>query len=510
MFIFYNIKLLYITIKYIFNKEYIYIKMIISSNNKNNNNNNNNYKKEASLYKNVNNFRHILDKCGARDENISWLMKLRSIPSSLNTNNSTTKVNEFNFRFNPKKKDKLKHLISSEKIIIEPYKEDYKHFNANILKNYIKSYKGNPVNKADLHFETTLRSYELKPKKKKNFIVLNPDEDSEIEIENFNSSIPKLKYKANNNNNNNNNNNIRKTTKNEHLLKGSPSIEEKSTVFNSVEKFSNSKSPENFNPIKIENIFNSNSMDENSHAIKANRKLNTINSINDRCWFLPPFTQGERIKQTYNNLDNNNYIIHPVKYKFNIKDWNEKYSKVNSIKQKIAYYDDVSTNILVNNKPDAKNLAVIGNDNNNYDNYNFNNNIKYNRKCNKHYTYIGQREDSNVFPSFKEKNLNNIRHIMKYNSNPFVIDFESGLRLYNKETTQTNILFNFGLHSSNSFNNFSKSKYFKTYIDKDKVDSTPFSSLNSLQKLNKVKSIRDNLKHIRLERIKSINYKRDS
>ena len=61
MFIFYNIKLLYITIKYIFNKEYIYIKMIISSNNKNNNNNNNNYKKEASLYKNVNNFRHILD-----------------------------------------------------------------------------------------------------------------------------------------------------------------------------------------------------------------------------------------------------------------------------------------------------------------------------------------------------------------------------------------------------------------------------------------------------------------
>jgi hypothetical protein len=120
---------------------------------------------EQSLYKNINNYRHIFEKTGVRDENVSWLMGLRELPLNKNSREHTgddvgkivTKPIEFNFKYKSKKDERLEKLIKDDHVIQNPYIELYTNENIASLNGITK--KGTLICKGSLDFETTLRSY---------------------------------------------------------------------------------------------------------------------------------------------------------------------------------------------------------------------------------------------------------------------------------------------------------------------------------------------------------------
>lgn len=119
--------------------------------------------KQTSAYKNVNNYRHIFENNFARDENVYWLMKLRHIPDSIRARGSKevpdtekkrmTILNPPMFHYHGRDdRDRDKHEEKKN-----PFIELHTKGNLANTSNEMKVFKGSPPNKSVASFELALR-----------------------------------------------------------------------------------------------------------------------------------------------------------------------------------------------------------------------------------------------------------------------------------------------------------------------------------------------------------------
>lgn len=328
---------------------------------------------ELSAYKNINNYRHIFEKSGVRDENVSWLMGLRELSSnvratansnSLDRVDGVTKGVEPNFKYRPKITERLEMVMKRDKVQRNPYKELYFQENLASMSNEIKVYRGSPICKGQVDFESTLRSYKLN--------------DTKINVDHDDQSRSKSKEGRRNWIKNFRSNHVPTYNKHNPL--------DNNSFFNTIEKFNNPRSI----------ILNTdNSMHDIANRLTDNtniqvNSIRNISSINDLPKFAEPM--NKQSIERYNKQIKEKQLTHPVKYTFSHIDY--------------THNNHVQKNLLIKKAEDSKETSYL----------------------------MGAHKADLLFKiEYKEKNLNNIRHLMSTSSNVLCTQFESSLRLgYNK------------------------------------------------------------------------------
>ena len=374
---------------------------------------------EQSLYKNINNYRHIFEKTGVRDENVSWLMGLRELPLNKNQRDHSaegvgskvvTKPVEFNFKYKSKKEERLEKLIKDDHVVKNPYIELYTNENIASLNGITK--KGSLISKGNLDFETTLRSYRKIRSKE------------EIERDNSNDLLGKnqqskekmswLKYTKRSQTNqafsdssvkiNNINNNVNNSNLNESIFASQ------------VDVF------ENTNP-------------------RYHTTSNNCYTINDLPRFPPPMLAP--LMKNYQKHEKDGLNSHPIYYSYNKINFNNQ-----KIIKKVPLISLETSNVLGS--------------------------IELGRRL-KHKDALESENIKRYNIEYKDKNINNIRHMLATSSNVCCTEFESGLRLplYTKSHDNRNFLTNSGTMK----------------LSKHSTD-TPLSLLSNEDKKSQIKQLR--------------------
>lgn len=331
--------------------------------------------KEGSIYKNLNNYRHIFENTGVRDENVSWLMKLREndhVNTSLNMNNdkvkssikvddegkSTTKPQqEFNFHYKSRKDEKMNRLFRNFNIVKDPYMEMYNNQSTNEL-----LYSQYTNDKSSLDFKSNLRVY-----------------SSKDHIDNaFHSGFNKEEERN-------------KTNKNNIWIKYPGKF------IDSQENL-NLKDPSHILPY-FDSVFTSSIQNQSFSMMNGYRLKNNSMLVNDFPNFSPPKLSS--LKKNYEYLENKGLNSHTIKYSFQDVNYNGQ-----KIKKK-----------TIHKQPETSSL--IGS-------------TEVNHRANK--AEVQEMNSANRYNiDYKDRNLNNLRHYFSSSSSALCSQFQSSLRLKQQE-----------------------------------------------------------------------------
>lgn len=367
----------------------------INKNNTNSNNNNNNMHKSSdrslefdpnnlkqmSVYKNVNNYRHIFENHQARDENVFWLMKLREIPLNLRAkgNKDGLEVKQRTIPIAPT--FHYQHRDDKQKYDKNPYKEFHTKGNLGRMSNELKSYRGIPPNQSHALFETLLRSpSKLSNNRNKRAHSLDKEIENNDEFNNSTNEARRFKVFQSHNIPVINKFNSR----------------DSNHFFNVKEKFNSDIYNTNYitnNSIPLNNQQQYNS-EYNEKLFYNKNNINKYSSINDYPIFLPP----KQLSSMNQVAKLNKIVTRPFKYSLTKIDYNG---------QKIVKKE-------ITEQPETSFL-------------------------------IGSHQSGAKYNSYyKERNVNSIRHILSDN-NLVCSQFNSGYRCSTETNIQDNRQFITGI-----------------------------------------------------------------
>lgn len=375
---------------------------------------------ELSAYKNINNYRHIFEKSGVRDENVSWLMGLRELSSNVRATGGSTSLDhidgstkgvEPNFKYQLKKAERLEMVMKRDKVQRNPYKELYFMQNLASMSNEIKVYRGSPICKGQVDFESTLRSYKLNDTK------INTDHHDE--------------HNSRSKSNEGRRNWIKNFRSNHLPTYNKHNPLDNNSFFNTIEKFNNPRSVI-LNTDNSMNDIASRVMDSTNIQVNS---IRNISSINDLPKFAEPMNKQSLEK--INKMNKEKQLTHPIKYNFSHIDY--------------THNNHVQKNLLVKKAEESKETSYL----------------------------MGSHKSDLLFKiAYKEKNLNNIRHLMSTSSNVLCTEFESSLRLgYSKFHDNRSLI----VHNNKLINS-----KFNTEVN--------LSQMRQEQKFESIKKTQQNLK----------------
>jgi len=351
--------------------------------------------REISIYKNVNNYRHIFTNGSGRDDNVKWLMTLRDVPPNIRARG---KMDQDSFKDNRMKLQPADFLLNSK------FREDkFKHkkneyvdfaFNAALTEtsNECKVYLGKPPSLSSLIFENCLRSdkfvnkaLSINKRRRKSFDL--------TELSNLRAEENLKKTKSTRN----------KDFNSYVLAKNIGSINklnvhDQNSFFNTNDQFSLDLYQTEITANKALNL---NEMNGFNNAVKQNSlhyKNNKFkfSSINDHSSFLPPVKDFS--KKILNSIEKNLTTVD--------KQYKKKLPEISLITRPVKY----SLNkIILNNQKIVKKETLHNPETSNF---------------------VGKHNSEKKYDDqYVEKNINNIRHMLSGNeANLNLNKFKSSLR----------------------------------------------------------------------------------